>query len=148
MNVNDVPDEVHKWLMERKEPYAIFFDTTGQLTLVSGVDTPRMLWEYYTHGGIQSWLEGEGKEQPSLGDYEESWMIPMENPVCNVAEIADLLRVPKRSIYFLVKHASMPHFREGRKLKFRLFEVMHWRGELMGELERRGLAPKQPLETA
>lgn len=147
MNVSDLPDEVKKWLMEQKQPYAIFSQPKGHLTLVSGSDIPRRLWEHYHHGNIQSWLEGEGKERPSFEDYEESWIIPTENPAYDVAQIAEFLGVPKRTIHHFVKHASMPHFRVGSKLKFRLFAVMQWWGDLMRQQESRRLASQQTSET-
>ena len=148
MKINDLPDELSKCLMEQEEPYTIFFHPRRGLTLVSGIDTPAKLWDYYKRGDIQAWLEDEGKDKPKLEDYRQSMIIKMANPVYNVTEIAKFLGVTKRDIYLFVKHASMPHFREGRQLRFRLFAVLSWRGDISRELERRGLAPKQPWKTA
>ena len=61
-------------------------------------------------------------------------------------QIAQILRVPKRAIYVLVKKCSMPHFREGRKLRFYLSLVVVWVGDISRELKRRGLAPQEILE--
>ena len=49
-----------------------------------------------------------------------------DSRILTVAEIADLLKVSKKTIYKLASHGKIPHKKIGNKIRFLLPEVITW----------------------
>lgn len=50
----------------------------------------------------------------------------LAEPLLNAEETARLLRVPRSTLYELVRSRSLPHVRVGRSLRFTRGDLAHW----------------------
>lgn len=49
-----------------------------------------------------------------------------QEPFIDVADLANFLKVKKRTAYHIVATLNMPHYRVGRLIRFKLSEVVEW----------------------
>ena len=47
----------------------------------------------------------------------------MQNETVTVPEVAEFLRVPRQTIYMMVKNGKIPHFRVGSKVRFKRSDI-------------------------
>ena len=51
---------------------------------------------------------------------------PLEDPLLNADEAAQLLHVPRSTLYELVRSRHLPHIRIGRNLRFTREDLASW----------------------
>ncbi|MFH1386060.1 MAG: helix-turn-helix domain-containing protein [bacterium] len=58
----------------------------------------------------------------------------MEEKILNKEELADFLRVPLKTVNYLLYSKQVPRFRCGREYRFLMSEIMRWiRGRMDGK---------------
>lgn len=65
-------------------------------------------------------------ELRQAGAHEDQFSIRLEEPLLDAEEAAQLLHVPRSTLYELVKSCHLPHVRLGRALRFTRAELGRW----------------------
>jgi excisionase family DNA binding protein len=61
-----------------------------------------------------------------------------------VEDLAGRFRMPRWSVYELVKEGMLPHFRLGRRVRFRLTDIEEWeKANLRGGVEKTAMIEKE-----
>lgn len=50
----------------------------------------------------------------------------MQEPFIDVVDLAQFLKVKKRTAYHIVATLNIPHYRVGRLIRFKLSEIENW----------------------
>jgi len=58
--------------------------------------------------------------------------------ILNVDELADYLKIPRSTIYKLVREGKIPAQKIGRHWRFRRETIDHWLGERVGKSKKTG----------
>jgi excisionase family DNA binding protein len=66
-------------------------------------------------------------QQPEAVGGVDSWELDgLSEPLLNAAEAAELLHVPRSTLYELVRSRHLPHVRVGRGLRFTRADLSQW----------------------